>query len=103
MPLRLRAAVELSGLTLRAATYPGDAEALLRATGLDGTPYKVAYSEFTAGNMIVEAMNAEVIDFSAWSEIPLIFAAASHATIKTIGVIKGDVNICAARRPIIFC
>ncbi len=93
------AAVDLSRVTLRAATFPGETETLMHAAGLDDTTYKLAYSEFNAGNMIVEAMNAEVIDFGAWSEIPLVFAAASHATIKTVGVIKGDVNLQAVIVP----
>jgi sulfonate transport system substrate-binding protein len=60
--------------------------------GLSDTPYKVEYHEFNSGQLEVEAMNAGAIDFGGWSEIPLAFAAASHARVRTIAVLKGDVN-----------
>jgi sulfonate transport system substrate-binding protein len=37
-------------------------------------------------------MNAGAIDLGSWSEIPLVFAAASGAKVKAIAVEKGDVN-----------
>lgn len=88
---RLRAA-DLSGVTLRVATYKGQDETLLPAAHLLNTPYRVEYAEFAGGNLIVEAMNAGAVDFGSWSEIPLVFAAASDANVKAIAVLKGDVN-----------
>ncbi len=85
-------AVDLAGVTLRVATYKGQDKTLLPAAHLRNTPYTVEYAEFAGGNLIVEAMNAGAVDLGSWSEIPLVFAAASQANVKTIAVEKGDVN-----------
>jgi sulfonate transport system substrate-binding protein len=88
----LAAAPDLSGVTLRVASFKGEDETFLPLAGLSDTPYKVEYHEFNSGQLEVEAMNAGAIDFGGWSEIPLAFAAASNARIRTIAVLKGDVN-----------
>jgi sulfonate transport system substrate-binding protein len=85
-------AADLSAVTLRVATYKGQDETLLPAAGEQATPYRVEYAEFPAGNLIIEAMNAGAVDLGSWSEIPLVFAAASHANVKTIAIEKADVN-----------
>jgi sulfonate transport system substrate-binding protein len=86
------AAPDFSDVTLRAASFKGQDETFLPLAGLSHTPYKVEYHEFNSGQLEVEAMNAGAIDFGGWSEIPLAFAAASQARVKTIAVLKGDVN-----------
>jgi sulfonate transport system substrate-binding protein len=86
------AAQDLSGVTLRVATFKGEDETFLPLAGLLDTPYKVEFHEFNSGQLEVEAINAGAIDFGGWSEIPLAFAAASKARIRTIAVLKGDVN-----------
>jgi sulfonate transport system substrate-binding protein len=91
LPFAAKAA-DLSGVTLRVATYKGQDAILLPAAHQQDTPYRVAYAEFAGGNLIVEAMNAGAIDLGSWSEIPLVFAAASGANVKAIAVEKGDVN-----------
>jgi sulfonate transport system substrate-binding protein len=88
-PLR---AADFSGVTLRVATYRGQDKILLPAAHEQTTPYTVEYAEFSGGNLIVEAMNAGAIDLGSWSEIPLVFAAASNARVKAIAVEKGDVT-----------
>jgi len=90
-PLAARAQ-NLAEVTLRVATYRGQDETLLPAAHLQDTPYTVKYSQFAGGNLIVEAMNAGAIDLGSWSEIPLAFAAASGANVRSIAVEKGDVN-----------
>jgi len=92
LPVRSFAGPNLSGVTLRAASFKGEDETFLPLAGLSNTSYKVEYHEFNSGQLEVEAMNAGAIDFGGWSEIPLAFAAASHARIRTIAVLKGDVN-----------
>ena len=76
-------------LTLRVGTYRGQDATLLRGTGLDDTPYKVSFSEFPGGNLITQAINAGALDLGAWSEIPLVFAAASDANVRVIATIEG--------------
>lgn len=67
--------IDLSGITLRfGATGWGLQEALLKAAGLDDTPYKVEYTVFQGGNLCLEAMAADQIDLTGSSEIPPVFA-----------------------------
>jgi sulfonate transport system substrate-binding protein len=90
---RLSAApVDLAGVTLRVAQYKGGDALLLAAAGLLDTPYRLSWSEFGSGNLMVEAMNGGAIDLAYGSEIPPIFARVSDARIRVIAVIKGDVN-----------
>lgn len=79
-------------VTLRVANFKAGDNLLLKLAGEDNTPYRVAWSEFASGNVMVEAINAGAIDYAYGSEIPSIFAAASGAKVKVVGVIKGDVN-----------
>jgi len=83
---------DLSNVTVRAGTFKGQDELILAAAGLAGTPYKVEYHEFNSGQLEIEAINAGALDFGGWSEIPLAFAAAAHARVKVVAVLKGDVN-----------
>lgn len=85
-------AVDLSGVSLRAAQYKGGDALLLRAAGIAEPEYRRTFSEFGSGNMIVEAMNAGSIDVGSGSEIPAVLAAASGARIKVVAVQLGDVN-----------
>jgi len=82
----------LSGLTLRVATFKGGVETLMKAAGQDGKPYRVEAAEFAAGNLITEAIVAGAIDLGSMSEIPPIFVAASKPPMRLIAVLKGDVN-----------
>ncbi|HWK45228.1 MAG TPA: ABC transporter substrate-binding protein [Stellaceae bacterium] len=79
-------------VTLRVANYKAGDPLLLRLAGLGDTPYRIAWSEFGSGNVMIEAINAGAIDLAYGSEIPPIFAAVSGARVKVIAVIKGDVN-----------
>jgi sulfonate transport system substrate-binding protein len=80
---------DLSGVTLRIGTFRGQDQTVLPGTGLNNFPYKVAYSEFAAGNLITQAINADALDIGSWSEIPLVFAAAAHANIRVIATMEG--------------
>jgi sulfonate transport system substrate-binding protein len=77
---------------LRVAQYKAGDELLLRLSGQSDTPYRIAWSEFGSGNLMVEAANAGALDLAYGSEIPPAFAAASGARIQVVAVIRGDVN-----------
>jgi sulfonate transport system substrate-binding protein len=77
---------------LRVAQYKAGDELLLRLSGQADTPYRIAWSEFGSGNLMVEAANAGALDLAYGSEIPPAFAAASGARIEVVAVIRGDVN-----------
>jgi sulfonate transport system substrate-binding protein len=85
-------AIDLKDLTLRVGTYRGQINAVFEAARLADTPYKVAYSEFAGGNLIVEAINARAIDLGSMSEIPPIFAAGQPTLMKVVAVQKADVT-----------
>jgi len=61
---------------------------LLIAAGLDDTPYTVEYSIFQGGNLCLEAVAADKIDFTGSSEIPPISAslASNGGNFKIVGV-----------------
>lgn len=72
-------AVDLSKVTLKVGQTGWSAhEKALIAAGLDDTPYKVEYSVFQGGNLILEAMTAGHVDFGVTSEIPPIFSSLSQ-------------------------
>jgi len=79
-------------VTLRVAQYKAGDGLLLRLAGLADTPYRVEWSEFGSGNLMVEAANAGALDLAYGSEIPPTFAAVSGARIRLVAVIRGDVN-----------
>ncbi len=70
----------------------GNLEQGLKAAGLDNTPYKIDYSVFQGGNLILEAMAANQVDFGVTSEIPPIFAsqAANGGNFKVVAVQEGN-------------
>ena len=79
-------------VTLRVAQYKAGDGLLLRLAGLADTPYRVEWSEFGSGNLMLEAANAGALDLAYGSEIPPTFAAVSGARVKLVAVIRGDVN-----------
>ncbi|MBC3917964.1 ABC transporter substrate-binding protein [Undibacterium sp. CY18W] len=86
------AATQLRDTTLRVGTYKGGDSSYFSEAGVANIPYKTVLAEFAAGNLIVEALAADSLDFGSMSEIPPIFAAASGAPMKVIAVLRGDVN-----------
>lgn len=66
---------DLSTVTLRVGATGWNLQGeILKAAGLADTPYKVEYTVFQGGNLGLEAMAADQIDFTSTSEIPPIFA-----------------------------
>ncbi|MEE4697860.1 ABC transporter substrate-binding protein [Pseudomonas alliivorans] len=89
---RLFAQHPLADLTLQVATYRGADANFNENAGNDERPYKVQFSEFPGGNLIVEAIASGSIDLGSMSEIPPIFSIQSHRQPRLIAVMEGDVN-----------
>jgi sulfonate transport system substrate-binding protein len=91
----------LSQLTLRVGDQAGaGAEALLTAAGLiKKLPFKVAWSDFTSGPPMLEAMNAGAIDIGSVGDAPPVFAAAGGDKLAIIGATKTDPNDAALLVP----
>lgn len=83
---------DLRQVTLRVGTYRGLDATILPGTGLGDFPYQVEFHEFTAGNLITRAMNADALDFASWSEIPLVFAAAAQARVSVVAIERGPTS-----------
>jgi sulfonate transport system substrate-binding protein len=87
--------VDLSKVTLIVGDQKGtSAKALLTAAGLEDTPYKVEWKEFTAGPPLLEALNSNAIHVGMVGNTPPIFAAAAGGTFKMVATAsytgKGD-------------
>ncbi|MHC8320857.1 ABC transporter substrate-binding protein [Pseudomonas sp. GB2N2] len=83
---------KFSDLSLGVATYKGQDSYFTEDAGTADTPYKVNYSEFAGGNLIVEALASGSLDVGGMSEIPPIFSIQSHRQPRLIAVLQGDVN-----------
>ncbi|WP_236556789.1 ABC transporter substrate-binding protein [Calothrix sp. PCC 7507] len=79
----------LSNVTLRVAKYKGGWDLQLKLAGLDKFPYKVEFTEFTGGNLMTQAINANAIDLASGSEIPPIFGIQSNAALRLIASTRG--------------
>ncbi|MEH2147530.1 ABC transporter substrate-binding protein [Nostoc sp.] len=82
-------AANFSNVTLRASKFKGGWDLQLKLAGQDKFPYKTEFTEFTGGNFIVQAINANAIDIGSASEIPPIFAVQSQGAVKIIASVKG--------------
>jgi sulfonate transport system substrate-binding protein len=71
----------------------GDTRLLFKAAGIRPDGFRIDYSEFQSGHLVVEALNGGSLDYGGMSEIPPIFAAASTIqSFRQIAVYHGDVN-----------
>jgi sulfonate transport system substrate-binding protein len=71
----------------------GDTRLLLKTAGLAPDGFRVDYSEFQSGHLVIEALNGGSLDYGGMSEIPPVFAAASTIqSFRQIAVAHGDVN-----------
>jgi sulfonate transport system substrate-binding protein len=74
------------GVVLKIGDQKAGSRALLAAAGLlDGTPYRVEWSEFTSGPPLLEALNADAVDIGAVGDTPPIFSAAAGSKIVLVG------------------
>jgi sulfonate transport system substrate-binding protein len=77
----------VSGVTLHVGDQAGTgAQALLTAAGLIGKlPFKVAWSDFTSGPPMLQAMGAGSVDVGGVGNAPPVFAAAGGSKIAIVG------------------
>ncbi|GAA1275241.1 ABC transporter substrate-binding protein [Planotetraspora silvatica] len=78
-----------SGVTLRVGDQKAGSQALLKAAGLlDGTSYKITWSQFTSGPPMLEAINAGAVDIGGVGNTPPVFAAAAGSKIKVVAAYR---------------
>jgi sulfonate transport system substrate-binding protein len=71
----------------------GDTRLMLNAAGIEPEKFRVEYSTFASGQLVIEALDGGALDFGGMSEIPPVFAAASPIqSFHQIAVLHGDVN-----------
>jgi sulfonate transport system substrate-binding protein len=97
---------DVSGVTLHIGDQAGSgAQALLTAAGLIGKlPFKVAWSDFTSGPPMLQAMGAGSVDIGSVGNAPPVFAAAGGDKVTIVGAFhanpKGTALLVPARSPI---
>jgi sulfonate transport system substrate-binding protein len=85
-------AVNLSAVTLRVGDQKGTgAQALLTAAGLiSKLPFKIAWSDFTSGPPMLQAMGGGSIDIGGVGNAPPVFAAAGGENIAVVGALQAN-------------
>ena len=86
------ARADVSSVTLHIGDQAGTgAQALLTAAGLiDKLPFKVAWSDFTSGPPILQAMGAGSVDVGGVGNAPPVFAAAGGDKIAIVGALQAN-------------
>ena len=86
------AQADVSNVTLHIGDQAGTgAQALLTAAGLIGKlPFKVAWSDFTSGPPILQAMAAGAVDVGGVGNAPPVFAAAGDDKIAIVGALQAN-------------
>lgn len=80
-----KSTVDLSKVTLRVSeTGWANLDLGFKAAGVDNTQYKVQYSVFQGGNLVLEAMVGNHIDLGLTSEIPPLFGDNSNYKIVAV-------------------
>lgn len=70
-----------------------DTRLLLTAANIHADTFRVDWSNFASGQLVIEALDGGALDFGNMSEIPPVFAAASTIhSFRQIAVLHGDVN-----------
>jgi sulfonate transport system substrate-binding protein len=82
----------VSGVTLHIGDQAGTgAQALLTAAGLiNRLPFKVAWSDFTSGPPMLQAMGAGSVDIGGVGNAPPVFAAAGGSRIAIVGAFQSN-------------
>jgi len=71
----------------------GDLRLLQSAANIQADTFRIDYSNFASGQLVIEALDGGALDFGNMSEIPPVFAAASTIhSFRQIAVLHGDVN-----------
>jgi len=84
------AQVDVANVTLHIGDQAGTgAQSLLTAAGLiDKLPFKVAWSDFTSGPPMLQAMGAGSVDVGGVGNAPPVFAAAGGSEIAIVGALQ---------------
>ena len=84
--------VSMSDVTLHVGDQAGSgAQSLLTAAGLIGRlPFKVAWSDFTSGPPMLQAMGAGSIDVGSVGDAPPVFAAAGGSKIAVVSALAAN-------------
>jgi sulfonate transport system substrate-binding protein len=70
---------------LKVGSQRGSTKAILIASGaLEGTPYRIEWSEFPAAQPLLEALGAGAVDLGEAGDAPFLYAYASGAKIKAV-------------------
>ncbi|MCX4727869.1 ABC transporter substrate-binding protein [Streptomyces sp. NBC_00963] len=78
--------------TLNVGDQTGGDRAMLEASGeLDNMPYKINWSNFASGPLLLEAVNAKAVDLGWTGNTPPVFAAASKSKITVVGAMHSSV------------
>ncbi len=82
----------LADVTLHVGDQAGaGAQALLTAAGLIGKlPFKVAWSDFTSGPPMLQAMSAGAVDVGSVGDAPPVFAAAGGSQLAVISALQAN-------------
>jgi sulfonate transport system substrate-binding protein len=83
--------VAATSTELRVATYRGNVETWMPATGLPDLPFPLKTAQFASGNLITEAISAGAIDLGSMSNIPPVFVAQRNSPVRLVAVLEGDV------------
>ena len=76
-------------ITLRVADQKGGAESLMKAAGvLEGLPYRLQWSQFSAAAPLLEALNADAVDLAFAGDAPVTFALAAGLRARIISPIR---------------
>jgi len=71
----------------------GDIRLLQNAAHIEPDTFRIDYSNFASGQLVIEALDGGSLDYGNMSEIPPVFAAASTIqSFRQIAVLHGDVN-----------
>jgi sulfonate transport system substrate-binding protein len=86
------AQTDVSNVTLHIGDQAGTgAQALLTAAGLiNKLPFKVAWSDFTSGPPMLQAMGAGAVDVGGVGNAPPVFAAAGGDQIAIVGALQAN-------------
>ncbi|NDZ80339.1 ABC transporter substrate-binding protein [Streptomyces sp. SID10853] len=78
--------------TLNVGDQTGGDRAMLEASGeLKNMPYKINWSNFASGPLLLEAVNAKAVDLGWTGNTPPVFAAASKSKITVVGAMHSSV------------
>ena len=77
--------------TLRAGSQKGGLQSLFEASGVArDLPYRIDWSEFSAAQPLLEALNADAIDIGSMGDLNFFSVYANGAPIKAIGATRSD-------------